>query len=53
MKTKNNKKSFIQILSMMSDTEINDYIKRHGKPTKKVEMCRIINKNNHEVVSNN
>ena len=38
------KRDFIQILSMMSDTEINDYIKTHGKPPKPVVMCRIVNK---------
>ena len=52
-KTHNNKKSFIQTLSMMSDTEINDYIKRHGKRPKRVEMCRIIDKQKHEVVNEN
>ena len=41
-KTHENKRDFIQLLMMMSDTEINDYIKRHGKGPKPVEMCRII-----------
>ena len=41
-KTYENKKDFIQLLTMMSDTEINDYIKRHGKGPKPVEMCRIV-----------
>ena len=41
-KTHKNKKDFIQLLSMMSDTEINDYIKRHGKGPKPVVMCTIV-----------
>ena len=47
-KTHENKRDFIQLLMMMSDTEINDYIKRHGKGPKPVEMCRIVerSKNN-------
>jgi len=44
MKTHNNKKDFIQLLSSMSDTEINDYIKKNGKGPKPVVMCRIISK---------
>lgn len=43
-KTHNKKKDFIQILSMMSDTEINDYIKRHGSEPKPVQMCHIVKK---------
>ena len=41
-KTYDKKKDFIQILSMMSDNEINEYIKRHGRGPKPVEMCRIV-----------
>ncbi len=41
-KTHDNKKDFIQLLCMMSDTEINDYIKRHGKGPKPVVMCTIV-----------
>lgn len=41
-KTHENKRDFIQILSMMSDTEVNDYIKTHGKAPKPVVMCRIV-----------
>ena len=41
-KTYENKKDFIQLLIMMSDTEINDYIKRHGKGPKPVVMCTIV-----------
>lgn len=44
-KTHNNKEDFIKIISMMSDTELNDYIKTHGKQPKPVNMCRIIEKN--------
>lgn len=41
-KTHENKRDFIQLLMMMSDTEINDYIKRHGKGPKPVVMCTIV-----------
>lgn len=42
MKTYEKKRDFIQILSMMSDTQINDYIKTHGKGPKPVVMCTIV-----------
>jgi hypothetical protein len=45
MKTHDKKRDFIQILSSMNDTEINDYIKQHGKGPKPVVMCVIINNN--------
>lgn len=45
-KTHENKRDFIQLLCMMSDTEINDYIKRHGKGPKPVVMCTIVERNN-------
>lgn len=41
-KTHENKRDFIQLLMSMSDTEINDYIKRHGKGPKPVVMCTIV-----------
>lgn len=41
-KTHNKKRDFIKILSSMSDTEINNYIKTHGKGPKPVVMCTII-----------
>ena len=41
-KTHEKKRDFIQLLTMMSDPEINDYIKRHGKGPKPVVMCTII-----------
>ena len=41
-KTYENKRDFIQLLTMMTDTEINDYIKRHGKGPKPVVMCTIV-----------
>ena len=41
-KTHDNKKDFIQLLCSMSDTEINEYIKRHGKGPKPVVMCTIV-----------
>ena len=37
-----NKQDFISFIASMSDTEINDYIKIHGKPPKKVTMIEII-----------
>lgn len=43
-KTHERKRDFIKILSSMSDTEINDYIKEHGKRPKLVEMCVIVRK---------
>lgn len=43
-KTHENKRDFIKILTSMSDVELNEYIKTHGKPPKPVVMCRIINK---------
>ena len=42
MKTHKKKRDFIQILSMMTDTQINDYIKTHGKGPKPVVMCTIV-----------
>ena len=48
-KTHNLKRDFIKILSSMTDTEINDYIKEHGKPPKLVELVEIIdNKENNK-----
>lgn len=38
------KKDFIDRLMEFTDTELNDYIKSHGKPPKKIEMCHIVNK---------
>lgn len=43
-KSTEKKRDFITILASMTDTEINDYIKRHGKGPKPVVMCRIIDK---------
>lgn len=37
-----NKQDFISFIASMSDTEINDYIKTHGKPPKKVTMIEIV-----------
>lgn len=52
MKTHDKKRDFIQILSMMTDTEINDYIKRHGKGPKPVVMCRIIKEDKNDSTEN-
>jgi len=47
MKASHKKKNdFIQILMSMTDVEINEYIKSHGKPTKPVNMCRIVESKN-------
>lgn len=43
-KTYDNKRDFIKILTSMSDVELNEYIKTHGKPPKPVIMCRIVNR---------
>ena len=43
-KTHEKKRDFIQLLMSMTDTEINDYIKRHGKGPKPVVMCTIVKK---------
>ena len=48
-KTHNSKKDFIKILSSMTDTEINDYIKKYGKGPKPVIMCTIVNKDDNNV----
>ena len=42
-RTEQCKKDFISIISSMTDNEINEYIKAHGKPPKPIEMCTIIN----------
>jgi len=41
---KMSRKDFLDILTSMTDTELNDYIKAKGKPPKKVVMCRIVDK---------
>ena len=43
-KSTDNKQDFIQFIAQMNNTEINDYIKAHGKPPKKVAMYDIIDK---------
>ena len=43
-KTYNKKRDFIQLISSMSDKELNDYIKCHGSKPKPVIMCDIIDK---------
>lgn len=47
-KTEKKKRDFIAILSSMTDTELNNFIKMNGKPPKPVVMCRIVDKENHE-----
>ena len=43
-KTTEKKQDFIALISMMSNNELNDYIKRHGHGPKPVVMCRTIDK---------
>ena len=43
-KTTDKKNDFIELISQMTDTELNDYIKIHGKPPKKVRMYHLIDK---------
>ena len=38
------KRDFIALLAQMSDNDINEYIKVHGKPPKKVLLYRLIKK---------
>ena len=47
-KTEKKKRDFIAILSSMTDTELNNFIKMNGKPPKPVVMCRIVDKEHHE-----
>ncbi len=44
-KTHEKKKDFIDKLMMMTDTELNDYIKKYGKPPKPCIMVSIVDKN--------
>lgn len=44
IKSTNKKRDFIEIISSMTDTELNDYIKSNGKPPKPVRLYHIINK---------
>jgi hypothetical protein len=43
-KTTNKRQDFISLISMMSNNELNEYIKRHGHGPKPVVMCRIVSK---------
>jgi len=44
VKSTEGKRDFIAFISSMSDTEINDYIKSHGKPPKKIEIIQLVDK---------
>lgn len=44
IKSTSKKRDFIAIISSMSDTQLNDYIKSHGKPPKPVRLYHIIDK---------
>ena len=39
------KRDFIEFISSMSDVEINEYIKRHGKKPKPMLLYTLVNKN--------
>lgn len=42
IKSTSKKRDFIAEISSMSDTELNDYIKAHGKPPKPVRLYHLI-----------
>lgn len=44
IKHTNKKRDFIAIISSMTETQLNDYIKAHGKPPKPVRLYHLINK---------
>ena len=44
-KTHNKKQDFIDKLASMSDTELNDFIKKYGKKPKPCNMVKIVDKN--------
>lgn len=39
------KRDFIEFIASMSDVEINEYIKRHGKKPKPMLLYTLVNKN--------
>ena len=43
-KNTDKKKDFIEFISQMTDTQLNDYIKSHGKPPKKVRLYHLVDK---------
>lgn len=43
------RESFIKFIASTSDTELNDYIKRHGKKPKPVRLYRLIDNPNAKV----
>lgn len=43
-KTTFKKQDFINLLASMSHNEINEYIKSHGKPPKKVRLYHLVGK---------
>lgn len=47
-KTHDKKHDFIKIISSMSNTELNNYIKDHGTKPKPVVMVRIVDNNTKE-----
>lgn len=55
VKSTERKRDFIEFLSSVTDTELNDYIKIHGKPPKKVRMYHLVSggRKGNEMESNN
>lgn len=51
-KTHDKKRDFIKIISSMTNTELNDYIKQYGSEPKPVVMCRIIDKSKRKEIDN-
>jgi hypothetical protein len=50
-KTYKKKEDFLDKLMSMTDTELNDFIKKYGKPPKPCIMCSIVDKNKPKRVS--
>jgi hypothetical protein len=48
-KTHDKKQDFIDKLMVMTDTELNDYIKQYGKKPKPCIMVRIVDKSKHKM----
>ena len=53
LKTYNKKRDFIELLSMMDNNQINEYIKRHGSKPKPVNMVIFVDKTKDKKLKNN
>ena len=51
-KTYDKKRDFIKIISSMTNTELNDYIKQYGSEPKPVVMCRMVDKSKKKIILN-